>query len=75
AHLSEEKLAEWGRHMGTGLPGHEKMDWDYVLGRKPDYVIIYGNILDGVGSYERIELPWTEDTDLRRFLSVYRRRE
>ena len=59
-------------HMGQGIPGHEKFGLGFVLSQQPDYIIVYGDALDGVESYERVELQWTEDTDLRSFLSVYR---
>jgi arabinofuranosyltransferase len=62
--------------MGKGTPGHEKMDMDYVLfTAQPDYIIIYGTAFDWLSaySYERVDLPWTDDPALRGFLGVYQR--
>jgi len=59
-------------HMGQGTPGHEKFGLGFVLAQRPDYIIIYGNALDGVEPYERMEVRWTEDMSLRFFLSIYR---
>ncbi|MFN2228942.1 MAG: hypothetical protein ACK2VA_04155, partial [Anaerolineae bacterium] len=62
--------------MGEGTPGHEKMDMNYVLfTAQPDYIIIYGTAFDWLSaySYERVDLPWTEDPALKGFLGVYER--
>ncbi|MBN1641997.1 MAG: hypothetical protein JXA09_12250 [Anaerolineae bacterium] len=62
--------------MGEGTPGHEKMDMDYVLFQaQPDYIIIYGTAFDWLAaySYERADLPWTDDPALKGFLGVYER--
>ena len=62
--------------MGTGTPGHEKMDMDYVIFRaQPDYIIIYGTAFDWLSAfdYERVDLPWTDDSELKGFLGVYER--
>jgi arabinofuranosyltransferase len=62
--------------MGEGTPGHEKMDMDYVLYvAQPDYIIIYGTAFDWLSaySYERVDLPWTDDPALKAFLGVYER--
>jgi hypothetical protein len=62
--------------MGQGTPGHEKMDMDYVLfGAQPDYILIYGTAFDWLSaySYERVDLPWTDDPELKAFLGVYER--
>jgi len=59
-------------HMGQGTPGHEKFGLGFVLGQLPDYIVIYGNALDGVEPYQRVDVDWTEDPQLRAFLSVYR---
>lgn len=62
--------------MGQGTPGHEKMDMDYVIfTAQPDYIIIYGTAFDWLSafSYERVDLPWTEDPQLKAFLGVYER--
>jgi arabinofuranosyltransferase len=62
--------------MGKGTPGHEKMDMDYVLFvAQPDYIIIYGTAFDWLSaySYERVDLPWTDDPELRAFLGIYQR--
>jgi len=76
AHLTPEELRAMGKTMGEGIPGHEKMDLTYIVQvRRPEYIIIYGNMLDAVKEYERVDLPWTDDPELRGFLSVYRRRE
>jgi len=63
-------------HMGEGTPGHEKMDMDYVIFvAQPDYIIIYGTAFDWLSafSYERVDLPWTDDPEAKAFLGVYRR--
>jgi hypothetical protein len=62
--------------MGKGTPGHEKMDMDYVIFEaRPDYIIIYGTAFDWLSafSYERVDLPWTDDPELKAFLGVYER--
>jgi hypothetical protein len=62
--------------MGQGTPGHEKMDMDYVLFvAQPDYIVIYGTAFDWLSaySYERVDLPWTNDPELKAFLGVYKR--
>ena len=62
--------------MGKGTPGHEKMDMDYVLFvAQPDYIIIYGTAFDWLSaySYQRVDLPWTDDPELKAFLGVYKR--
>jgi hypothetical protein len=63
-------------NMGEGTPGHEKMDMDYVLFvAQPDYIIIYGTAFDWLSafSYERVDLGWTADPELKAFLGVYER--
>lgn len=75
AHLSREELASLGKRMGEGTPGHEKLDMRYIIERRPDYIIIYGTMFDGVPEYERVDLPWTDDPQAKAFLSVYKRRE
>ena len=62
--------------MGEGTPGHEKMDMDYVIFvAQPDYIIIYGTAFDWLSafSYERVDLPWTDDPEMKSFLGVYKR--
>ena len=62
--------------MGKGTPGHEKMDMDYVIFHaQPDYIIIYGTAFDWLSafSYQRVDLPWTDDPELKAFLGVYKR--
>ena len=62
--------------MGEGTPGHEKMNMDYVIFvAQPDYIIIYGTAFDWLSafSYERVDLPWTDDPTLKAFLGVYER--
>ncbi len=62
--------------MGQGTPGHEKFDFDYIMWRQPDLIIVYGNFLDGSPIYERADdWKWTEDESLRHFLTIYRRRD
>jgi len=63
-------------NMGEGTPGHEKMDMDYVLFvAQPDYIIIYGTAFDWLSafSYERVDLDWTDDPELKAFLGIYER--
>jgi arabinofuranosyltransferase len=62
--------------MGKGTPGHEKMDMDYVIYvAQPDYIIIYGTAFDWLSafSYQRVDLPWTDDPEVKAFLGVYQR--
>jgi hypothetical protein len=62
--------------LGKGTPGHEKMDMNYVIFvAQPDYIIIYGTAFDWLSaySYERVDLPWTDDPQLQAFLGVYER--
>ena len=62
--------------MGQGTPGHEKMNMDYVIFvAQPDYIIIYGTAFDWLSafSYQRVDLPWTDDPQLKAFLGVYQR--
>ncbi|MDY7040559.1 MAG: hypothetical protein SVX38_06830 [Chloroflexota bacterium] len=75
AHLNREELAAMGKRMGEGTPGHEKLDMRYILERRPDYIVIYGTMFDGVPEYERVDLPWTDDPQVKAFLSVYKLRE
>ena len=74
AHLNREELAAMDKRMGEGTPGHEKLDMRYILERRPDYIIIYGTMFDGVPEYERVDLPWTDDPQVKAFLSVYKLR-
>jgi arabinofuranosyltransferase len=70
--IAHRQVAE----MGQGTPGHEKMDMNYVIFvAKPDYIIIYGTAFDWLSaySYQRVDLPWTSDPQLKAFLGVYRR--
>ena len=60
--------------LGQGTPGHEKFDLVYVIGRAPQYVIIYGTALDNVREYERAPIEWTSDTTLQKFLTLYRQK-
>jgi arabinofuranosyltransferase len=63
-------------NMGKGTPGHEKMDMDYVIFEaQPDYIIIYGTAFDWLSafSYKRVDLPWTDDPQLKAFLGAYER--
>ncbi len=61
--------------LGQGTPGHEKFDLTYVIARQPEYVVIYGNLLDNVKEYERAPIEWTDDPELLKFLTLYRRRK
>jgi arabinofuranosyltransferase len=61
--------------LGQGTPGHEKFDLGYVVGRAPQYVIIYGTLLDGVKEYERAPVSWTDNPELTKFLTLYVRRQ
>jgi hypothetical protein len=60
--------------MGQGTPGHEKFGLGFVLSQQPEYIIIYGDALDGVDPYERLDVEWTHDPELESFLSIYGRR-
>jgi hypothetical protein len=59
--------------MGEGTPGHEKFGLAQVLARRPEYIIIFGNALDGLPEYRRLQVRWTDDPELYSFLSIYRR--
>lgn len=62
--------------MGQGVPGHEKFDFDYIMWRRPDLIVVYGNFLDGSTIYERADdWEWTKDESLRHFLTIYRRQD
>lgn len=61
--------------LGQGTPGHEKFDLGYVITRAPDYVVIYGTLLDGVKEYERAPVTWTTNQQFEKFLTLYKRRE
>lgn len=67
AHLQVEE-------MGEGVPGHEKFDFNYIMWRRPDLVVATAPFLEGSDTYERLELPWTDDPSLYEFLFVYRRK-
>lgn len=60
--------------LGQGTPGHEKFDLIYVILRQPEYVIIFGTLLDSVKEYERAPVEWTDDPALQKFLTLYRRK-
>ncbi len=60
-------------NMGEGTPGHEKFGLSQVLARRPEYIIIFGNALDGSSEYRRLNVRWTDDAELYSFLSIYRR--
>lgn len=59
--------------MGEGTPGHEKFGLSQVLARRPEYIVIFGNALDGSSEYRRLNVRWTDDPGLYSFLSIYRR--
>jgi hypothetical protein len=61
--------------LGQGTPGHEKFDLIYVILRQPEYVVIFGTLLDSVKEYERAPVEWTNDPALQKFLTLYRRRK
>lgn len=60
-------------NMGQGTPGHEKFDFNYIMSRRPDLIIVFGNFLDGSTQYLRADWPWTPDPALKGFLTIYRR--
>lgn len=60
-------------NMGEGVPGHEKFGLPQVLARRPEYIVIFGNALDGSSEYRRLNVRWTDDSELYSFLSIYRR--
>jgi hypothetical protein len=60
--------------LGQGTPGHEKFDLVYVIMRQPEYVVIFGTLMDSVKEYERAPVEWTNDPGLDKFLTLYRRR-
>jgi arabinofuranosyltransferase len=63
--------------IGTAVAGHEKFGLDYAIRvLKPDYIAIYGNVLDAPvyrTQYHRLTVAWTSDRVLRSLLSVYER--
>ncbi len=61
--------------LGQGTPGHEKFDLTYVVSRQPEYVVIFGTLLDSVKEYDRAPVEWTNDPALQKFLTLYRRRK
>ncbi|MCI0477243.1 MAG: hypothetical protein L0Y55_13425, partial [Anaerolineales bacterium] len=61
--------------LGQGTPGHEKFDLVYVITRQPEYVVIFGTLLDSVKEYERAPVEWTNDPALQKFLTLYRRKK
>ena len=61
--------------LGQGTPGHEKFDLVYVITRQPEYVIIFGTLLDSVKEYERAPVKWTNDPALQKFLTLYQRKQ
>lgn len=61
--------------LGQGTPGHEKFDLVYVITRQPEYIVIFGNLLDTVKEYERAPVTWTNDPDLQKFLTLYQRKK
>ncbi|MBI5035273.1 MAG: hypothetical protein HZB51_32500 [Chloroflexi bacterium] len=61
--------------LGQGTPGHEKFDLVYVITRQPEYVVIFGTLLDSVKEYERGPVNWTTDAELQRFLTLYQRKK
>jgi len=60
--------------MGQGVPGHEKLDFDYIMWRRPDLIVASAPFLDGLDSYLRMDVPWTDDPSLHGFLFIYRRK-
>jgi arabinofuranosyltransferase len=61
--------------LGQGTPGHEKFDLVYVITRQPEYVVIFGTLLDSVKEYERAPVEWTNDLALQKFLTLYKRKQ
>ena len=61
--------------LGQGTPGHEKFDLVYVITRQPEYVVIFGTLLDTVKEYERAPVQWTNDPELQKFLALYQRKK
>jgi hypothetical protein len=60
--------------LGQGTPGHEKFDLAYIIARAPRFVIIYGTLFDAVTQYRRADVDWTQDEELKKFLTIYERR-
>ncbi len=69
-HTAHIKVEE----MGSGVPGHEKFDFDYIMWRQPDLIIASAAFLEGSDMYDRLDAAWTEDPSLRSFLFIYRRK-
>ena len=61
--------------LGKGTPGHEKFDLVYVITRQPEYVVIFGTLLDSVKEYERGPTDWTTSGELHKFLTLYQRKK
>jgi arabinofuranosyltransferase len=61
--------------MGEGVPGHEKFDFDYIMWRHPDLIVATAPFLEGSDTYQRLDVPWTDDPTLYEFLFIYRRKD
>lgn len=61
--------------LGSGTPGHEKFDLGYIIARAPKYVVIYGTLFDNVTEYKRVDVKWTDNPELEKFLTIYERVE
>lgn len=60
-------------NLGSGTPGHEKFDLGYIIARAPKYVVIYGTLFDSVTEYKRANVNWTDNPELKKFLTIYER--
>ena len=66
-----------GKDQPGGLAGHTKFDFDYLLEKRPDVVVVCcdpeGGFLNPDVGYERAPWVWTDDSDMAGFLTLYRR--
>ncbi|HJX38261.1 MAG TPA: hypothetical protein VJ714_06665 [Anaerolineae bacterium] len=69
-HTAHIKVEE----MGSGVPGHEKLDFDYIMWKQPDLIIASAPFLEGSDLYDRLDVAWTEDPSLSSFLFIYQRK-
>jgi hypothetical protein len=72
--LTDLFLAHRRVTIGKGVAGHEKSDLTYLLSRQPDYVVIYGSMLDAFPHLLSRVQGWTDNPGHARYLSIYRRR-
>lgn len=74
--LTDEEVAHRPvEELGKGVPGHERFDLGYVVGRRPDLFIVWGDPGWIPQGYQKADWPWTEDPCLRGLLTIFRRQD